>query len=107
MKPGELLRVRVAFGALGVVPVFLAGWLGWLQVAQAGTIERRDGSALPLIARTADRQGWKVEAIPAPRGAIVDRFGGSIDRGPNIRLKLLKVLSRCNRRKDPRQGHRL
>ena len=78
MKPGELFRVRVAFGALGVVPVFLAGWLGWLQVAQAGTIERRDGSALPLIARTADRQGWKVEAIPAPRGAIVDRFGATL-----------------------------
>lgn len=75
MKPGELLRIRVAFGALLMVPVFLAGWLGWLQVVQAGTIERRDGSLLPLVAKTADRQGWKVETIPAPRGSVVDRNG--------------------------------
>lgn len=75
MKSGELLRVRVAFGALGAVPVFLAGWLGWLQVVQAGTIVRRDGTPLPLIAKTADKQGWKTESIPAPRGQIVDRTG--------------------------------
>tara|TARA_R110002072_G_scaffold299403_5_gene474933 strand:- start:17575 stop:19671 length:2097 start_codon:yes stop_codon:yes gene_type:complete len=78
MKAGELLRIRVAFGALGAVPVFLAGWLGWLQVAQAGTIHRRDGTSLPLIAKTADRQGWKTETIPAPRGSIVDRNGKTL-----------------------------
>jgi len=75
MKPGELLRVRVAFGALGAVPIFLAGWLGWLQVAQAGTVKRRSGEPLPLIAKTADRQGWRVETVPAPRGTVVDRNG--------------------------------
>ncbi len=75
MKPGELLRVRVAFGALGAVPIFLAGWLGWVQVAQAGTIDRRDGRPVPLVASTADSQGWKVEAIPAPRGSVMDRNG--------------------------------
>ncbi|MDA7936728.1 hypothetical protein N9B90_02195 [bacterium] len=57
MKPGELLRVRVAFGALGAVPIFLAGWLGWVQVAQAGTIDRRDGRPVPLVASTADSHG--------------------------------------------------
>lgn len=78
MKAGELLRIRVAFGALGLVPVFLAGWLGWLQVLQAGTIDRRDGTPVPLSAVTADRQGWRTEAIPAPRGTIVDRNGATL-----------------------------
>ena len=49
MKSSELLRLRVAFGSLGLVPVFLAGWLGWLQVVQAGTIDRRDGTPVPLL----------------------------------------------------------
>lgn len=78
MKAGELLRIRVAFGALGAVPIFLAGWLGWVQVAQAGTIDRRDGTPVPLSAATADRQGWKTETIPAPRGTIVDRNGATL-----------------------------
>jgi len=75
MRASELLRVRVAFGALGIVPVFLAGWLGWLQVAQAGTILRKNGTPLPLVAKTADRQGWRAEKVPAPRGTIADRNG--------------------------------
>ena len=75
MKPGELLRIRFAFGVLGLVPVFLAGWLGWLQVVQAGTILRKNGEPLPLIAKTADRQGWRAEMVPAPRGTITDRSG--------------------------------
>lgn len=78
MKAGELLRIRVAFGGLGAVPIFLAGWLGWVQVAQAGTIDRRDGTPVPLSAATADRQGWKMETIPAPRGTIVDRNGATL-----------------------------
>ena len=55
MKPGELLRVRVAFGALGAVPVFLAGWLGWVQVAQGATLGHdlpaplRDGRVLSAV----------------------------------------------------------
>lgn len=75
MKPGELLRIRVAFGALAVVPIFLAGWLGWLQVAQAGTLTRRNGKLLPLVASTADRQGLRFEKVPAPRGTVTDRNG--------------------------------
>ncbi|MFT4511734.1 MAG: cell division protein FtsI/penicillin-binding protein 2 [Planctomycetota bacterium] len=78
MRAAELLRIRVAFGALGAVPIFLAGWLGWVQVAQAGTIDRRDGTPVPLTAATADRQGWKTETIPAPRGTIVDRNGATL-----------------------------
>lgn len=75
MKPGELLRIRVAFGALSAVPIFLAGWLGWVQVAQAGTLERASGESLPLSTATADRQGWRVEKVPAPRGTVTDRDG--------------------------------
>ncbi|MCB9876180.1 MAG: hypothetical protein H6835_01150 [Planctomycetes bacterium] len=78
MTPGELLRLRVAFGALGAVPVFLAGWLGWLQVAQAGKLERAGRDPLPLVASTADHQGWRAERIPAPRGSIVDRHGHTL-----------------------------
>ncbi|HIE70749.1 MAG TPA: hypothetical protein EYP98_11575, partial [Planctomycetes bacterium] len=69
------MRIRVAFGALAVVPIFLAGWLGWLQVAQAGTLTRRNGKLLPLVASTADRQGRRFEKVPAPRGTVTDRFG--------------------------------
>ena len=78
MRSGELVRVRVAFGALGAVPVFLAGWLAWVQVAQAGAVAREDGGLLPLVAKTADRQGWRAERVPAPRGSIVDRHGHTL-----------------------------
>lgn len=75
MKFGERMRLRFVFGALGLVPVFLAGWLGYVQVAQAGEI-RRDGKApLPLVAATADRQAFGSESMPSPRGTIVDRNG--------------------------------
>jgi len=78
VKAGELLRVRVAFGALGAVPVFLAGWLGYVQVAQAGTLEDRSGQPLPLVAGTAERQAWRAETVPAPRGTILDRNGSTL-----------------------------
>jgi cell division protein FtsI/penicillin-binding protein 2 len=75
MKAGELLRVRLAFGGLALVPVFLAGWLGVVQVAQAGEIERPGRAALRLLPATADSQGLRYEAVPAPRGSILDRHG--------------------------------
>ena len=75
MKAGELMRVRFAFGALATVPVFLAGWLGWIQVAQAGAIERSGRAPLRLVPATADRQAQRSEALPAPRGTILDRNG--------------------------------
>jgi cell division protein FtsI/penicillin-binding protein 2 len=78
VKAGELLRVRVAFGALGAVPVFLAGWLGYVQVAQAGELEDRSGQPLPLVAATADQQAWRRETVPAPRGTILDRSGATL-----------------------------
>ena len=75
MSPGELGRVRFVFGALGAVPLFLAGWLGWVQVAQAGEIERPGRAPLRLVPATADGQARRQEAVPAPRGTIVDRHG--------------------------------
>lgn len=78
MKSSELMRVRVAFGALGAVPVFLAGWLGWLQVVQGGELPTRRGTMLPLTAQTADRQGNTSVDVPAPRGTILDRNGHTL-----------------------------
>lgn len=75
MKPRELLRVRLAFGGLLLVPLFLAGWLGFVQVAQAGAIERVGRAPLRLIPATADGQGLRFEKVPSPRGSIVDRHG--------------------------------
>ena len=75
MKAGELLRVRLAFGGLAAVPLFLAGWLGWVQVVQAGEIERSGKAPLRLVPSTADSQGHRLESVPAPRGSIVDRHG--------------------------------
>lgn len=75
MNGAELLRVRVAFGALGAVPVFLMGWLFYVQVAQAATLPREGRAPLPLVAATADRQGQRERLVPAPRGRILDRRG--------------------------------
>ncbi len=75
MKAGERIRVRMAFGLLGAVPVFLTGWLGYLQVAQAGELHRDGRLPLRLVAETADQQAWRTEAVPTPRGTIVDRNG--------------------------------
>lgn len=75
MKTGERIRVRAAFSLLGAVPVFLAGWLGYLQVAQAGELPREGRAPLRLVAETADQQAWRTEAVPCPRGTIVDRNG--------------------------------
>lgn len=75
MNSGELLRVRFCFGMLGLVPVLLAGWLGYVQVAQAGELQRSSGVPLRLSPEAADRQYQRAEAMPAPRGTIVDRRG--------------------------------
>ncbi len=75
MNRGEHTRVRFVFGLLGVVPVFLAGWLGWIQVAQAGEIARDGRAPLRLVPATADGQARRREQVPAPRGTIVDRHG--------------------------------
>ena len=68
MKIGEIGRARFVFGGLGLVPVLLAGWFGYVQVGQAATLEGRGGQPLPLVAATAERQAWRVETVPAPRG---------------------------------------
>lgn len=75
MRAGERIRVRAAFSLLGIVPVFLTGWLGYLQVAQAGELPRDGRAPLRLTAETADRQAWRNEIVPVPRGTIVDRNG--------------------------------
>lgn len=73
MNGGELLRVRLCFGALGAIPVFLAGWLGYVQVAQAGELGRGGTAPLRLSPEAADRQSVRTESVRAPRGTIVDR----------------------------------
>ncbi|MCR9248026.1 MAG: penicillin-binding transpeptidase domain-containing protein [bacterium] len=75
MKSGERLRLGFVYGLLGLVPVFLLGWLGYVQVAQAGELDRKGRAPLRLVAATAARQGAVVERTPAPRGSIVDRNG--------------------------------
>jgi len=78
VKHGELLRVRFAFGLLGLVPVFLAGWFGYVQVAQAGSLERANRAPLPLSAEVADNYARRSEKLPAPRGSILDRNGATL-----------------------------
>ncbi|MFK7741917.1 MAG: penicillin-binding transpeptidase domain-containing protein [Planctomycetota bacterium] len=97
MSPSERLRVRVAFGALGVVPVFLAGWLGYVQVGQAGELPRKGRAPLPLVAATADRQASRQRAVPAPRGSIVDRFGVTLaaDRETYDVRARIRVPAKC------------
>lgn len=75
-------RLRLFFGALAAVPVFLVGWLGHLQVLQAGEIARGERPPLRLVAATADQQGQHAEVVPAPRATIVDRHGNllALDR---------------------------
>ncbi len=75
MSRVEITRLRFTFGLLGAVPVFLAGWLGWVQVAQGGELERSGRAPLRLVRETADNQAYREEAVPAPRGTIVDRRG--------------------------------
>lgn len=77
MTRGERLRLRVLFGGLGAVPVFLAGWLGWLQVVQAGELSR-EGRPVPLRSGAADRQRDRSEVRPGPRGTILDRHGAAL-----------------------------
>ena len=78
MTRGERMRVRFLFMALGCVPVFLAGWFGWLQVLQAGELSRGSGRTVPLVARTADWQRDRKELLPGPRGTITDRHGATM-----------------------------
>lgn len=82
MAPAELWRVRMVFGALAVVPLFLAGWLGYVQVLQAAELPRGKRAPLHLVPSTADAQGATAEKLPNPRGTIVDRDGNplAIDR---------------------------
>ena len=76
LSRGELLRVRILFAGLGVVPVFLAGWLGWLQVLQAGELQRgKDRQPLRLSGELANAQRDAFETVPGARGTIVDRNG--------------------------------
>ncbi len=101
MKRAERIKLRLVFGALGAVPVFLAGWLGWVQVAQAATIVRRDGTMLPLVPASADRQSLCSEMLPAPRATIVDR------RGRPLAMDHEVYDVRCTITVSPRGGKRL
>jgi cell division protein FtsI/penicillin-binding protein 2 len=78
MTSSERRRVRFLFLLLAGVPVFLAGWLGWLQVLQAGSLRRPGAEAVRLSARAADVQRDRGERRPGPRGTIVDRHGAAL-----------------------------
>ena len=78
MSPAERKRICFAFCLLGAVPVFLAGWFGYLQVAQAGALERSGRAPLPLNAQIADSYAARSEKMPAPRGSILDRNGATL-----------------------------
>lgn len=78
MTPAERFRVRVLFAALGCVPVFLAGWFGWVQVLQAGSLLQAGRAAVPLSAGAADVQRDRREPLPGARGTIVDRHGAAL-----------------------------
>jgi cell division protein FtsI (penicillin-binding protein 3) len=74
----EHRRVRFLFGALGCVPVFLAGWFAWLQVLQAGSLPRAGHGPVALSATAADVQRDRSEPLPGPRGTILDRHGAPL-----------------------------
>jgi cell division protein FtsI/penicillin-binding protein 2 len=78
VKLGEVGRARFMFGVIGLVPVLLASWFGYVQVGQTATLTDRRGRPLPLVASTAERQAWRVETVPAPRGTILDRNGSTL-----------------------------
>lgn len=78
MKAGEKFRLGFVFGLLGFVPVFLFGWLGWVQVAQAGELQRDGKVPLRLDLAAATRQGHRIERTPGPRGRILDRNGAPL-----------------------------
>lgn len=82
MIAAERARVRFVFGGLALVPLFLTGWLGYVQVLQAAELPRGTRAALRLVTATADREGARVESVPQPRGSIVDREGNllAVDR---------------------------
>ncbi|MCA8949362.1 MAG: hypothetical protein KDE27_07655, partial [Planctomycetes bacterium] len=75
MRPGERVRLGFFFGLLGAVPVFLVGWLAYVQIAQAGELQRDGREPLRLDLATASRQAARLERTPAPRGSILDRNG--------------------------------
>lgn len=71
----EVVMLRLFFGTLAGVAVFLVGWLGYVQVGQRGELARSGRAPLRLVPATADSQGQRSERVPAPRGTIVDRRG--------------------------------
>jgi len=78
VRSGEKLRLGFVFGMLGLVPVFLLGWLGYVQVVQAGRLQRGERAPLRLDLAAAQRQGPRTEPTPAPRGRILDRNGSPL-----------------------------
>ena len=74
----ERLRLRLLFGGLTCVPVFLAGWLAWLQIFQRGELRHVSGAPLRLSPAAADMQRDRRDLLPSPRGTIVDRHGATL-----------------------------
>lgn len=74
----ERVRLRLVFGLFGCVPVFLAGWLAWLQIFQKGELRHASGAPLRLSPATADMQRDRRDLLPSPRGTIVDRHGATL-----------------------------
>lgn len=67
------------FGLFGLVPIFLVGRLGFLQVLQAGELNRPGRtSPLRLTPRAADLQRERRDSLPSPRGTLLDRYGATL-----------------------------
>lgn len=67
------------FGLFGLVPIFLVGRLGFLQVLQAGELNRPGRtSPLRLTPRAADLQRERRDSLPSPRGTLLDRHGATL-----------------------------
>ena len=71
----ERFRLRLCFGGMAVVPLFLGGWFAWIQVLQNGDMKRPDGQRVALSAEAAEMQHQRKEKLPGARGTIHDRHG--------------------------------
>ena len=74
----ERVRLRVVFGGLAIVPLFLGGWFTWIQVLQKGDMKRPDG-------QREHSPGECHEFVARPSLLIEDAIGNSRRRFRRVR----------------------